>query len=178
MKILGQILHSCFSWAVPLATEEELAGADVILAHECGDQKTISRTTRAIAENARKLHFRYEKPVIAQFPGNSAIADVPAIVISKHLRMPRAYLDTDEVQRQAAVICGLHGWKKVILCTNWVHIWRAGQNLIHHGLIPVYADNSNVHFDWRCSRWILKSAIFVAPREVLAKMLYSHKGLI
>lgn len=176
--MLRQIWHSCFSWSVLVATEEELAGADVILAHECGDQKTVSETTRTIAANAHYLHCRFNKPVIAQFPGNTAIPDVPAIVISRHLRIPWGYLDTDEVQRQAAVICDLNGWEKVILCTNWVHAWRAGQNLIHHGLVPVYADNSNVRFDWRCSRWTAKSAVITAPREVLAKMLYFRKGLI
>lgn len=176
--MLKKIWHSCFSWSVPLATEEELLNADAILAHECGDQKNVSAATRVIAENARNLHLRFNKPLIAQFPVNEAIPEIPAIVISKHLKTPGAYLDTDEVQRQAAVICGLHGWGKVILCTNWVHAWRAGKNLEHHGLSPIYADNHNVHFDIHCSRWALKSAVIVLPREVLAKMLYFHKKLI
>ena len=178
MNIIGQVLHSCFSWIVPTATEEELANADVILAHEYGDQKNVSSTTAAVAHNVRELHRKFRKPVIAQFPCNEAISDVPAIVISKHLRMPGVYLDTDEVQRQAAVICGLHGWKKVILCAHWAHAWRAGQNLIHHGLTPIYADTSSIKFHWDSPRWAQKSTSLFMAREALAKMLYFRKGLI
>lgn len=176
--MLSKILQSFFRWSVPVATDQELADADVILAHEYGDQKTVSSTTAAIAYNARRLHQKFNKPVIAQFPVNVAIPDVPAIIISRHLKTPGAYLDTEEVQRQAAVICSLHGWRKVILCAHWAHAWRAGQNLIHHGLEPIYADSYNVRFDWKSPRWTQKSTAIFLPREVLAKILYFKKGLI
>ena len=176
--MLKQTWQSLSRWSVPLATEEELANADVIVAHEYGDQRTVSRTTHAIAGNVSKLSIQHRKPTIVQFPVNVAIPDVPAIVISKHLRTPDAYLDTDEVQRQVAVICELRGWKKVILCAHWAHAWRAGKNLIHHGLIPIYADNSNVRFHLDSPRWEQKSTAVFMAREVAAKMLYFRKGLI
>lgn len=181
MGLALQIFQAIFAWKVDLASEAELRSADVILAHECGGNlKGLSWATSAIARNALALHKRFRKPVIFQHPCQTAVPELePAAVISKHHLQGR-YIDTDEVQRQVAEICQAHGWTRVILSTNPWHEWRAGRNLIRHGLTPVYADNSNVRCDirmWR-SRPHLSSKVILVPYEAVAKFIYFRRGLI
>lgn len=177
--MLKRLWESIFFWRVQIASDDELANADVILAHEVGDQKNINKATQAVAENARALHKKFHKPVIIQYPGNLAMPDVqPIAVINSHKLSSGKYLDTNEVQRQVSEICRAHDWRKVILCSHPLHLWRAGRNLIRHGLEPIYADNRNVCCDLKCSRLVLKSEIILFPREVIARLLYLRRNLI
>jgi len=168
-----------YSGEVPFATPTQLVKADVIFGHEFGDQKNVSETSRSIAKNARRWHQELGIPVIFQHPCELAFPDVkPVHVIRENLLHPGKYLDTNEVQRQLAEFCFEKGWTNVILCCHPKHAWRAGLNLMIHGLTPVFIDNSNVKCDLRCSRWSMKSEYIWLPREVYAKFRYFMEGKI
>jgi hypothetical protein len=155
------VLNIFSHWNVPPSPESDLAKAHTVLTHEFGDQKTPSATTRAMVEVAVALCQKYNLPLICQFPGDEvakAMGVQPLNIIMRHLTNPGAYLDTEEVNRQAAGYCLRYTWSKVILVTHPHHLWRAGKNLEHHGLTVLYPD---VRYG-ECTR--------SNPREIVARI--------
>jgi hypothetical protein len=172
-------LYEAFtSWSVPSASLKELVSADVVVTHEFGDQKRINTTLIEMAKIAILLRDDYQKPWIAQYPGNLTTATPPLGVIKMHLLKHGAYLDTEEVNRQVAVVCRAHGWKTVILITHPHHAWRAGKNLEHHGLNVVFPDLESVKYDSHTSRLVLTSPLFFIPREIIARLVYFCKSYL
>jgi uncharacterized SAM-binding protein YcdF (DUF218 family) len=175
------VLNIFSHWNVPPSPESDLAKAHTVLTHEFGDQKTPSATTRAMVEVAVALCQKYNLPLICQFPGDEvakAMGVQPLNIIMRHLTNPGAYLDTEEVNRQAAGYCLRYTWSKVILVTHPHHLWRAGKNLEHHGLTVLYPDVSRVNYDRECTRSALRSPWKFVPREIVARALYLKRGWI
>ncbi len=169
------------NWSVPVSPEEVLAAADVVIAHEFGDQKTPSKTTEEIVNIGVAHCKKYTIPLVCQFPGNVTAEKIgmkPLYVVDKHLLKPGKYLDTEEVNRQVAMVCARHGWKSAIVCTHPHHLWRAGNNLRLHGIIPAYPDVSGIHYDEHCARKELSSARRFMPREIKARAWYWLLGQI
>lgn len=175
-------LKDCFThWSVLPDIGEALAGAEVIVTHEFGDQKSVSRTTRQIAELGIEFAKKLGKPLICQAPGDEVAARLkirPFCVIRRHELRPGAYLDTEEVNRQVTEICRTYGWQRVILCAHPHHLWRAGLNLTRHGMTVLYPNTSGIGYDAHCARLALQSPYIFIPREVLARILYLRKGWI
>jgi len=178
MGLATWLYHSCFSWRVRLASSAELADADVIMAHEFGNQHDISAASAAMGRSALLISRRYHKPVVLQHPLPRSVPELTPVLIIREHRVRGAYLDTEEVQGQLAQFCRRQGWRKVILCCHPRHAWRAGQNLRRHGLVPVYADNRHIRCDPRCSRVALRWEWLFLLREIAAKLYYFRRGFI
>lgn len=180
---MARVLDCFLHWHPRPDTEAEFAGADVIITHGFDDQKELSRTTVAITALGVELAKRFAKPLICQFPANEVAEREgvkPSLVITAHLLKPGEYLDTEEVNRQVFRHCWRKGWRKVILCTHPHHAWRARENLKRHGLTPFLPDLSGIAYDpalWS-SRKSLSTPLIFVPREILARLLYLHKGYI
>lgn len=174
--MLGEIL---FYWHMKPSPPEMLDRADVVLSHEFGDQHTLGNTNRALAKLAARESLGRGLPWITQFPQNwFPTKAMPIAVISAHELKKGAYLDTEEVNRQAAEICKVNGWKTVLLCAHPDHAWRAGKNLERHGLSVVYPDLSGISYDPTCARRSLSSRFVFLPRELAARLLYFWKGYL
>ncbi|MDB5187834.1 MAG: hypothetical protein JWO50_354 [Candidatus Kaiserbacteria bacterium] len=172
------IINCVRNWRVPASSDELLASCDAIITHEFGDQKTPSQSTIAIVRDAVELCRKYDKPLITQFPGNIVAEELgltPFAVINSHA-VTGKYLDTEEVNRQVAEICGAYGWKRVIVCTHPHHIWRAGNNLQTFGLEAIYPRNAHIPYDSDCSRRMVWSAWLFVPYEICARALYMRMG--
>ena len=168
-------------WRVPVPEEGGLSCADVVVQHEFGNQKTLSRTTIQIVRKAIVLARQFDIPLICQFPGDSAARAAgiaPALVIRQHKRKRNAYLDTEEVNRQVAELCVQRDWATVILVTHPHHFWRASENLRHHGLVVLAPDLSGIEYDRGCSRSSLRTPERFIPREILARLLYLARGRV
>lgn len=170
-------------WRVPSSSEADLAHADVILTHEFGDQINVSKTTRSFVEIAAALAKKHDLPMICQTPGHIVAKEHgvnPIKVIERNELQAGGYLDTDEVNRQAAQLCRVRGWIKVIPCTHPHHLWRVGENLRHHGLTPMYADMSAVPYDYSLiiERPFLSNPLLWMPREIMARVMYVNNGCL
>ncbi len=182
-------------WEVPFHSPEKLAEADAILTHEFGDQEHVSATTRRFVTLGVELARTFRKPMICQYPGDRVTREYgiePTLVIKEHLLTPGKYLDTEEVNRQAAKYCRAQEppWKKLIVLSHPDHVWRLGRNLHkHHGIEPRYPDLSSIEYDPQCLRRSLSDPYWARterfpwvtpgfrPREVLlSRPYYLMKG--
>ena len=174
----------CFAhWHIISDATPLLKDADVIITHEFGDQHNVSLTTLNIVARGADLAHRFNKPMICQFPGQQVaeLAGIkPIYVIERHLLKPGEYLDTEEVNRQAANVCKMNGWKRAIVVAHPHHEWRAAANLERHGISTFYPKTSDIPYDpsLRKSRPILSTPALFVPREILARLLYLKKGWI
>jgi len=167
-------------WNVPADTDDTLALANVIIMHEFGDQVNNIGTNMQISKLGSTLAKAYRKPIICQYPLNQArwMRDVDiSYYIERHHRED-AYLDTNEVNRQAAEWCKIGGWKAAIVVAHPHHLWRAGRNLEKHGIKALYPDVSSITYDRYCSRFALRTPYAFMPREVAARLLYAKGNLI
>ena len=170
-------------WNVHAHSPKELGDADVVIAHEFGDQKVPSDTTKAIINTAVTLCARYNLPLICQFPGDQvacARGVNPLYVVRENIARPGTYLDTHEVHRQAALECAKYGWKKVILVSHRHHLWRAGENIKkRHHLMPLFPkETACIPYDPKCSRILLRQPLLFIPREIWSRWSYRKQGLI
>ncbi|MGH7141302.1 MAG: YdcF family protein [Minisyncoccia bacterium] len=169
---MAGIIDCFLHWQIEPDSDETLRTADAILCHEFGDQQRISETTRQIvllgvecAKTFGKPESTDRLPLICQYPDDTVAREFgidPECVIREHLLKPGKYLDTEEVNRQAAEVCARHGWKRVILCTHPHHLWRATRNLKRHGITPLIPDTSTIWYDPLCSRRVLSGPFTLA----------------
>lgn len=171
------LIGAMTTWQVPVASDEELAEAGVILSHEFGNQKKVSRTTAAIAKIATALSRRFGLPWIAQFPGNLVSREATIVIFENDLD-PDFYLQTNDVSRQCSRNCSRAGWKTVIVITHPHHAWRAGKNLERYGLKVIFPDLHAVAYDPHNARKALSSAVRFVPREVFARIWYLFRGYV
>jgi hypothetical protein len=178
---MASIVDCAMHWRVPASSDELLAECDAVITHEFGNQIIPSQSTIAIVQHAVELCRKYNKPLITQFPGDVVAQElgfVPYAVIRTHKLVAGKYLDTEEVNRQAAMICSQNNWKRIIVCTHPHHVWRAGCNMQKFNLEPLYAPNAHIQYDKTCSRKSVRSPWYFVPREICARALYIQKGYL
>lgn len=175
------ILDCFLHWRVWPNNPSELATAQAVLTHEFGDQHKVSKVTEKIAVCGVKIASIIDRPFLCQQPGDVVAGMMgvkPLYVVTTHLLQPGVYVDTEEVNRQAARECKKRGIKTVVLVAHPHHIWRAGKNLERHGITVLFAPSDDIPYDPTCSRWWLRSPWLFIPREVLSRLYYLSKGWI
>jgi hypothetical protein len=175
------VLDCFLHWNVKPGSLNAMALAGGVLTHEFGDQRKVSKATETIAKCAIKISLIIGKPLICQQPGDivAVLEGVkPLYVVETHLLHLGAYVDTEEVNRQAAREFKKYGIKTVVLVAHPHHIWRAGKNLERRGIEVVYSTYHNIPYDPTCSRWWLRSPWFFIPREIVVRLYYLSRGRI
>jgi hypothetical protein len=149
--------------------------------HEFGNQLDVSVTTRAIVMRGIELSKKFGIPIICQYPGNFVAEEnqiKPWYVVRMHKKILGGYLDTEEVNRQAALVCNHRGWTKAIVVAQPDHLWRAILNMKRQRIEAFFPETRDIPYDPDLDRFWLKAPERFIPYEIVARLVYLIRGLI
>jgi len=176
---LKKLLCCFFCWKVVPSLEEELGRADVVLGQSFGLRKTSpGDSNKALAKIAKRLHKKYELPLILQWEIADCLPKLSKAGIIREHRVKGKYLDTYEALSQAKAICDRYGWKKAVILAHPHHYWRCVMIAKKLGFITVAIDTYRVPYDMLSIQKWTKTSLRFIPYDFAARINHLFRGLI
>lgn len=173
MNFFIKLFHCFFCWKVKISSAKEICEADVVIGQSFGLRKdSPGISNEALAEIARKLHKRYNFPLVLQWEISDCLPDLPKADIVREHRIKGKYLDTYEMIFQAKRLCAQKGWGKAIILAHPDHYWRCMMTAKNLDFEIITVDTSSVPYDKFSKQSWTRSAMHFIPREVIARLIY------
>lgn len=179
MGFIIKFFQCLFSWKVEMNNEEEIRNADVVLGQAFGLRKfSPGKSNEALAKIARKLHQRFNLPLVLQWEIAECLPDLPIAEVVREHRLKGKYLDTFEMLFQIRVMSGKHGWERAVVLAHPHHHWRCMMVAKRLGFDVLVVDVSSVPYDKLSTQWWTRDALRFIPREIVARLIFLFTGKI
>lgn len=168
-----------FSWIV--SPSDSLEEAEVFIAQSFGRRKNSpGKSNKELADEIRKLHRRYPRPLILQWEVADCFEDLKKWIvlrIERH-RILGKYLDSEEVKTQAVIEMKKRGWRNAILISQPWQTWRCKRILECLGVSVKIPLMKSISFDRKSIQWWTRYLFLWILREIPTRLYYFYKRWI